>query len=82
MVSRGEANLNQEPCRIGSGKQNRPKATLSACFFYIWYESLAAFSGGQPRYTSGKSLMSSSSPSFTETTAVCPGSTSLLVPYW
>lgn len=51
-------------------------------FFYIWYESLAAFSGGQPRYTSGKSLMSSSSPSFTETTAVCPGSTSLLVPYW
>ena len=45
-------------------------------FSYIWCEY------DQPRYTSGKSLMSSSSPSFTETTAICPGSTSLLVPYW
>ena len=45
-------------------------------FSYIWCEY------DQPRCTSGKSLMSSSSPSFTETTAICPGSTSLLVPYW
>ena len=31
---------------------------------------------------SGKSRISSRVPSFTDTTAVCPGSTSLLVPYW
>lgn len=65
------------PVNLHTNGKTRPNIGRVNCFTTVRHTVPDGF-----LTYSGKSRISSRVPSFTDTTAVCPGSTSLLVPYW